>query len=108
MAEFGSVFDALGDATRRQVLADLSSLGSASCTDLSRRLPITRQAVSKHLCALADAGLVSTKRHGRAVVYSVNAEPLNDAVRWMTQVGAAWDDRLDSLRIHLKKRRSAR
>lgn len=105
MSDFGSVFDALGDPTRRRVLSDLSTLGAASCTDLSRRLPITRQAVSKHLNALADAGLVSTQRHGRAVVYRIRPEPLTDAVRWMTQVGAAWDHRLDALRSQLKRRR---
>jgi DNA-binding transcriptional ArsR family regulator len=105
VSDFGSVFDALGDPTRRRVLADLSSLGSASCTDLSRRYAITRQAVSKHLNALEDAGLVSTERRGRAVVYRVRPEPLTDAVRWMTQVGAAWDLRLDSLRTQLKGRR---
>jgi DNA-binding transcriptional ArsR family regulator len=105
MADSGSVFDALGDPTRRRVLADLSSLGSASCTDLSHRYAITRQAVNKHLNALADAGLVSTERHGRAVVYRVRPEPLTDAVRWMTQVGDAWDDRLDALRTQLKRRK---
>ena len=60
VSDFGSVFDALGDPTRRRVLADLSALGEASCTDLSRGMPISRQAVSKHLNALMDAGLVST------------------------------------------------
>jgi DNA-binding transcriptional ArsR family regulator len=105
MSDFGSVFDALGDPTRRQVLADLSAMGSASCTDLSRRYAITRQAISKHLNALEDAGLVSTERHGRAVVYRVRPEPLNDAVRWMTDVGATWDDRLAALRNQLKGRR---
>jgi DNA-binding transcriptional ArsR family regulator len=102
---FGSVFDALGDPTRRQVLEDLSALGRASCTDLSRNLPISRQAVSKHLNALLDAGLVSQEREGRAVVYRVCAEPLADAVRWMTEVGAAWDERLDALRAALGRRR---
>ena len=53
-----------------------------------------------------DAGLVSTQRQGREVVYRVRAEPLTDAVRWMTQVGAAWDDRLNALRSQLKRRRS--
>ncbi|MEX2394025.1 MAG: metalloregulator ArsR/SmtB family transcription factor, partial [Actinomycetota bacterium] len=84
------VFDALGDPTRRRVFADLSAMGYASCTDLSRRLPITRQAVNKHLNALLDAGLVATERRGRAVVYRVQAEPLTEAVRWMTQVGEQW------------------
>lgn len=106
MSDHGSVFDALGDETRRRVLADLSALGSASCTDLSKRLPVTRQAVSKHLHALADAGLVSLERQGRAVVYRVRPEPLNEAVRWMTQVGAEWDDRLAALRAHVKRRKT--
>jgi DNA-binding transcriptional ArsR family regulator len=104
MSDPGAIFDALGDPTRRRVLADLSTMGFASCTDLSRKLPITRQAVSKHLNALADAGLVATERHGRAVVYRVQAEPLAEAVRWMTQVGADWDARLSALRSHVKKR----
>ena len=105
MSDFGSVFDALGDPTRRRVLADLSALGEASCTDLSRGMPISRQAVNKHLNALMDAGLVSTQRQGREVVYRVRPEPLTDAVRWMTQVGAAWDDRLNALRSQLKRRK---
>jgi DNA-binding transcriptional ArsR family regulator len=99
------VFEALGDPTRRQLLSQLSSLGEASCTDLSRGMPISRQAVNKHLNLLADAGLVTTQRQGREVVYRVRPEPLTDAVRWMTQVGAAWDERLGSLRAQLKRRK---
>lgn len=99
------VFDALGDPTRRRLLADLSALGEASCTDLSRGMPISRQAVNKHLNALHDAGLVSTQRQGREVVYRVRPEPLTEAVRWMTQVGAAWDVRLERLSSQLRKRR---
>lgn len=99
------VFDALGDPTRRRLLADLSALGEASCTDLSRGMPISRQAVNKHLNALHDAGLVSTQRQGREVVYRVRPEPLTEAVRWMTQVGAAWDVRLERLSLQLRKRR---
>lgn len=99
------VFDALGDPTRRRLLAELSALGEASCTDLSRGMPISRQAVNKHLNALHDAGLVSTQRQGREVVYRVRPEPLTDAVRWMTQVGAAWDERLERLSSQLRNRR---
>jgi DNA-binding transcriptional ArsR family regulator len=99
------VFDALGDPTRRRLLAELSALGEASCTDLSRGMPISRQAVNKHLNALMDAGLVSTQREGREVMYRVRPEPLTDAVRWMTQVGAAWDERLERLSSQLKRRR---
>jgi DNA-binding transcriptional ArsR family regulator len=105
MSDPGSVFDALGDATRRRLVAELSALGGASSTDLARRMPISRQAVCKHLDLLADAGLVSSQRHGRAVVYRLTPEPFTEAVSWMTQVGAAWDDRLEALRSQLGRRR---
>ncbi|HYZ93755.1 MAG TPA: helix-turn-helix domain-containing protein, partial [Actinomycetota bacterium] len=55
MSDPGHVFDALGDPTRRRLVAHLSSLGAASSTELSRVLPISRQAVSKHLDLLAEA-----------------------------------------------------
>jgi DNA-binding transcriptional ArsR family regulator len=102
----GFVFDALGDATRRRLVAELSALGFASSTELARKLPISRQAVSKHLDLLADAGLVSSKRSGRAVVYRLTPEPFADAVSWMTQVGAEWDERLGALRAQLRRRRT--
>ena len=105
MSDVGPVFDALGDPTRRRLVAELSSLGGASSTDLARRMPISRQAVCKHLDLLADAGLVSSRRHGRAVVYELTPEPFTEAMSWMTQVGAAWDDRLDALRAQLARRR---
>lgn len=105
MSDPGSVFDALGDATRRRLVAELSALGGASSTDLARRMPISRQAVCKHLDLLADAGLVSSRRHGRAVVYRLTPEPFTEAMSWMTQVGAAWDDRLDALRAQIARRR---
>ncbi len=105
MSDPGSVFDALGDPTRRSLVAHLSSLGAASSTDLSRILPISRQAVSKHLDLLAEAGLVSSQRHGRTVVYKLTPEPFTDAVSWMSQVGAQWDERLGALRAQLRRRR---
>lgn len=101
----GPVFDALGDPTRRQVLSYLGSLGAATPTELARRLPITRQAVSKHLAALADARLVSFERRGRETVYRLAPEHLTDAVSWIAQVGAEWDSRLATLRAQLARRR---
>jgi DNA-binding transcriptional ArsR family regulator len=97
MRDAGRIFDALGDPTRRRVIAELASLGAASSTELARTLPITRQAVSKHLDALAEAGLVSAERSGRAVVYRVTPEPFHDAMSWMSDVGAVWDSRLSKL-----------
>jgi DNA-binding transcriptional ArsR family regulator len=102
--DIGFVFDALGDATRRDLVAQLGSLGSATPTQLAQHLPISRQAISKHLGLLAHAGLVSIHRHGRETVYTLTPERLTDAVSWMTQVGAEWDARLDSLRTQLKRR----
>lgn len=101
----GAVFDALGDPTRRRVVAELSALGGATPTQLSERLPVTRQAISKHLALLASAGLVSSKRDGRVLVFHLTPEPFAEAMSWMTQVGAQWDERLARLRAHLGRRR---
>ena len=91
-----AVFAALGDGNRRQLLAAIASRPSTA-TELADGLPISRQAVAKHLSALASAGLVHGERAGREVRYHVTPEPLSDAVGWMATVGAAWDDRLAGL-----------
>lgn len=101
----GPVFDALGDPTRREVLAYIGDLGSATPTELARHLPISRQAISKHLAALAEARLVSVERRGRQTVYRLTPEHLNDAVSWIAHVGAEWDNRLAGLREQLRRRR---
>ena len=86
------VFGALADASRRQVIGYLSERGTATATELTGELPMTRQAVSKHLATLADAGLVEAERQGREPRYR------------LTEAGEEWDDRLDALRRHLSKR----
>ena len=92
------VFAALGDATRRTILETVSARGSATPTQLAAELPITRQAVAKHLAVLADAGLVSAERVGRETRFSPGrAEVLGDAIGWMASVGAGWDARLAAL-----------
>jgi DNA-binding transcriptional ArsR family regulator len=90
------VFEALGDGNRRRLLAVLAAHPSTA-TELADELPITRQAVAKHLAALADAGLVEGERTGREVRFRVTPQPLSDAVTWMAEVGARWDDRLAAL-----------
>ena len=105
MSDPGAVFDALGDPRRRQLMVELSTLGTATPSELARHVPITRQAVSKHLDMLEIAGLVSFERRGRAVLYHLTPEPLADAVTWMTQVGAQWDERLDALKSQLQRRK---
>jgi DNA-binding transcriptional ArsR family regulator len=91
------VFGALADPTRRALLTAISDHPSATATKLAAELPISRQAVLKHLTALADAGLLDRERSGREVRYRITPEPLSDAVSWMTEVGGQWDERLAAL-----------
>ena len=91
-----AVFGALADPTRRGLLSALADR-PATATELSSALPISRQAVVKHLSALAEAGLVTRERSGREVRYSVTPEPLSGAVSWIAGVGAQWDARLAAL-----------
>jgi DNA-binding transcriptional ArsR family regulator len=96
-----AVFGALADGTRRRLLALLGDRGEATATDLARELPVTRQAVQKHLGTLAGAGLVSARRSGREVLYRPTPAPMQDAMAWMAEVGAQWDDRLAALERQL-------
>jgi DNA-binding transcriptional ArsR family regulator len=98
-----AVFGALSDPTRRSLLALLGERGEASATDLARQLPVTRQAVQKHLGTLADAGLVAARRSGREVLYRPTPAPMSEAMAWMATIGAQWDDRLATLRRELER-----
>jgi DNA-binding transcriptional ArsR family regulator len=99
------IFAALGDPGRRSLVEAVAGRGSATATELAADLPITRQAVAKQLTTLADAGLLQATRSGRETRYEVTPGPLEDAVAWMVQVGARWDDRLAALRTSLGQRR---
>ena len=96
------VFAALGDATRRHLLDDLSRRGPLTATQLARVYPVSRQAVVKHLAALASAGLLVSDRHGREVRYRVDPDGIGDAARWLSDVGSRWDQRLAALQRHLE------
>ena len=100
-----SVFSALSDPSRRRLLETLAARESASLTELASQLPVTRQAVSKHLAALAQAGLVESARTGRETHYSLTPQPLDDALAWMEGIGDRWDERLARLREHLSSSR---
>jgi DNA-binding transcriptional ArsR family regulator len=95
------VFDALADANRRRLLGFLAERETATATELASELPVTRQAVAKHLAALSAAGLVEGTRLGRETRYRLTPEPLAEAMAWMADVGAQWDDRLAALGRHL-------
>jgi DNA-binding transcriptional ArsR family regulator len=95
------VFSALADGTRRRVVGHLAEHGDATATELAGLLPLTRQAIAKHLAALSAAGLVERRKSGREARYHLTPGPLEDAAKWMAEVGAAWDERLEALRRHL-------
>jgi DNA-binding transcriptional ArsR family regulator len=102
------VFAALADPTRRQLVDWLSEGGPATATQLASRLPISRQAVVKHLAILADAGIVISHREGRGVLFRLQPEPLAAAMKWMAALAARWDERLEALRRQVTApRRSA-
>jgi DNA-binding transcriptional ArsR family regulator len=100
-----AVFGALADRSRREVMRHISRQGGVTASELAERMPISRQAITKHLAALSDAGLVSSTREGRLVRYRLTPDPLNDALSWMTDVGAVWDERLRALERMLRSRR---
>lgn len=93
----GAVFEALADPTRRTLLHGVAERGPVTATQLAAGLPITRQAVAKHLVVLRDAGLVEPRRSGRETHFTARPEPLADAGRWLMATGSSWDDRLERL-----------
>ena len=103
-AEAGAVFEALGDPTRRSVLRAVAEHGPITATELSQRLPVTRQAIAKHLGVLLHAELVSEERAGRERRFRARTAPLTDASRWLATTGTAWDERLGRLAERIQER----
>ena len=101
------VFDALADPTRRFVLEVLAGRESASQSELAAQVPVTRQAVAKHLSTLHAAGLVRSERRGRETRYALDTAPLDEAAAWLERVGAEWDTRLAALALHVEARGAA-
>jgi DNA-binding transcriptional ArsR family regulator len=97
------VFSALSDPTRRRLFTRLADGGPATATQLAAELPVSRQAVVKHLDALRAAQLVTSAREGREVRYTVTPAPLADAVGWIADVGAQWDTRLATLQAQFSR-----
>jgi DNA-binding transcriptional ArsR family regulator len=96
------VFVALADPSRRAILATLASRGPATATDLADRLPITRQAIAKHLALLSDAGLVTAQPgERRRVRYRLRSAPMRVAQQFLAALARDWDGSLDALQEHL-------
>ena len=94
----GAVFDALGDPTRRAIVSELGRSDSVTATQLAQELPMSRQAVAKHLAALSEAGLVHSARVGRETRYRLDPGALDVPQAWLGGVARAWDGRLERLR----------
>jgi predicted ArsR family transcriptional regulator len=102
----GPVFAALADPTRRWMVETLLREGQASAPALKSGLPITRQAVAKHLATLSDAGVIErAPGNGREVRYRLRRGALDPASSWLRQTEAAWDDRLPRLKDAVEGRR---
>jgi len=97
-AEVDELWSAVADPTRRRVLDVLLDRGEATATIVAGELPVTRQAVAKHLTVLDRAGLVEARRQGREVRYAIRPQQLDIATRSMAQVAAEWDARLAAIK----------
>jgi DNA-binding transcriptional ArsR family regulator len=96
------IFAALGDATRLHVVARLARSGPMSITQLTEGSDVTRQAVTKHLTVLADAGLVIDFKHGRERVWELRKRRLEEAGKILDEISQRWDDALDRLKKMLE------
>jgi DNA-binding transcriptional ArsR family regulator len=98
-----SVFAALGDETRLAVLSKLLSGEPQSIARLTEGTHLTRQAVTKHLRVLEDAGVVRGTRAGREVLFALEPQPLADASAYLEGISRQWDDALARLKAFVEK-----
>ncbi|MCW2651207.1 MAG: hypothetical protein QOE41_1778 [Mycobacterium sp.] len=98
MAEAAPLFDALGDPNRLRIVTRLCDEGPSSTSRVSAELPVTRQAVTKHLLALEAVGLVRSRRSGRERIWTVRTEPLGEASEYLVRLSERWDHAIDRLR----------
>ncbi len=96
------VFQALADPSRRAIFESLTR-GEVAVKDLTERFDISQPAISQHLAALKDAGLVNGRREGRCVYYRVEPRGLKPLVDWITHYRAFWMERVDRLERLLER-----
>ena len=97
------VFAALGDANRVRLVARLCTAGPSSITALCEGADVTRQAITKHLHVLADAGLVRSSRSGREHIWELEHTQLDAARRSLELIASQWDDALERLRRFVER-----
>ncbi|GAB2611547.1 ArsR/SmtB family transcription factor [Pseudactinotalea suaedae] len=97
LAEITDMCGALSDQTRWEILR-LIGVEALSASELAQRLPITRQAIARHLGVLAEAGLVETEHAGRQLRYRALGGRLSELARHLETIGRGWDRRLERIR----------
>jgi DNA-binding transcriptional ArsR family regulator len=102
LAEAAPLFAALGDATRLRIVARLCLGGPQSIVRLTDGAQVTRQAVTKHLHALAEAGLVRSAREGRERIWEIDPRRLSTATRFLEEISRRWDDTIERLRAFVE------
>ena len=102
LAGTAPLFAALGDQTRLRLVARLAAEGPLSITRLTDGARVTRQAITKHLHALAGAGLVRSSRDGRERIWTIEPRRLVAASRYLDQISKQWDDALERLRAFVE------
>lgn len=104
-AQLDRTFAALADPTRRALLARLEREDGLSVSELAKPFPVSLPAIMKHLDVLTDAGLLTRTKAGRTVSCHLNAEPMEEAMGWLTRYQRFWTERLDALEALLEARR---
>ena len=102
MSKEEAVFRALSDPTRRAIFERLTR-GEAAVKDLTDRFPVSQPAISQHLAALREAGLVAERREGRFAYYRVQPKGLRPLVDWIVHYQAFWNEKLERLQTLLKE-----
>lgn len=96
------VFDALGDPNRLRIIGRLCDGGPCSTSQLTRVIPVTRQAATKHLLLLEAVGLVSSSRRGRERIWEVRPQQLADAGNYLAVLSRRWDAAIERLRAFVE------
>ncbi len=97
------ILAALGDETRLRIVTKLSTVGPLSITKLAEGAQISRQAITKHLHALHDAGVVRSERRGRERIWKLETKRIEEVRRYLTQISQQWDDALNRLRAAIEQ-----
>jgi DNA-binding transcriptional ArsR family regulator len=96
------LFDALGDPNRLRIVTRLCDGGPCSTSQITRVVPVSRQAATKHLLLLEAVGLVSSQRHGRERIWRMQPRPLAEASEYLTALSQRWDRAIERLRAFVE------